>query len=132
LGIEVPIAAVALGATIIEKHFTINREMDGPDHKASLEPDELKEMVKSIRNISNALGSGQKKPSGSELKNREIARKSIHIKNARSQGHILTENDLIMKRPGNGISPMVWRSIIGKSLRVDVQDDHLLLETDIK
>ena len=132
LGIEVPIAAVALGATIIEKHFTINREMDGPDHKASLEPDELKEMVKSIRHISNALGSGQKKPSESELKNREIARKSIHIKKALSQGHILTEDDLIMKRPGNGISPMVWRSIIGKSLRVDVQDDHLLLETDIK
>ena len=132
LGFVASLTSVALGACIIEKHFTINREMDGPDHKASLEPDELKEMVKSIRHISNALGSGQKKPSESELKNREIARKSIHIKKALSQGHILTEDDLIMKRPGNGISPMVWRSIIGKSLRVDVQDDHLLLETDIK
>ena len=117
LGIEVPIAAVTLGATIIEKHFTLNRNLPGPDHVASLEPDELKSMVDAIRNIELATsGNGIKEPSESEMNNIAIARKSIHIANDLSQGHIITENDLITLRPGDGISPMTWESIIGKKL----------------
>jgi N,N'-diacetyllegionaminate synthase len=120
LGIEVPIAAVTLGATIIEKHFTLNRNLPGPDHVASLEPDELKSMVEAIRNIELAIsGSGIKEPSESEMKNIAIARKSIHISNDLSKGHIITESDLIALRPGDGISPMDWASIIGKKLTVN-------------
>jgi N-acetylneuraminate synthase/N,N'-diacetyllegionaminate synthase len=120
LGIEVPIAAVALGATIIEKHFTLNRNLPGPDHVASLEPDELKSMVQAIRNIELATsGNGIKEPSESEMKNIDIARKSIHIANDLSNGHIITESDLIALRPGGGISPMAWESIIGKRLSVN-------------
>jgi N-acetylneuraminate synthase/N,N'-diacetyllegionaminate synthase len=116
LGIEVPIAAVALGAKVIEKHFTLDKNMDGPDHKASLDPMELKQMVKSIRNIERALsGSGIKEPSDSELKNIQIARKSIHINKSLEKGHIITKEDLIMMRPGDGISPMKIQLVIGKT-----------------
>lgn len=120
LGIEVPIAAVALGAVIIEKHFTLDRNLPGPDHVASLEPMELKQMVDAIRNIELAVsGSGVKAPSESELKNIAIARKSIHLNNDLPKGHIITENDIIALRPGDGISPMEWNNIIGKELTTD-------------
>lgn len=116
LGIEVPIAAVALGAKVIEKHFTLDKNMDGPDHKASLDPMELKQMVKSIRNIEKAIsGSGIKEPSNSELKNIQIARKSIHINKSLEKGQIITKEDLIMMRPGDGISPMKIQLVIGKT-----------------
>ena len=121
LGIEVPIAAVALGATVIEKHFTLDRNLPGPDHRASLEPSELKAMVKAIRNIELAIsGNGVKKPSSSELKNKEIARKSIHTTRDLKKGTILGEEDLIPLRPGDGISPMKWTEIIGKTLVHDL------------
>jgi N-acetylneuraminate synthase/N,N'-diacetyllegionaminate synthase len=120
LGIEVPIAAVALGAVLIEKHFTLDRNLPGPDHLASLNPDELKSMVQSIRNIELAIsGNGIKTPSESEINNIAIARKSIHITNDLPSGHIITESDLIALRPGDGISPMVWETIIGKKLTVN-------------
>lgn len=115
LGIEVPIAAVALGAKVIEKHFTLDRRLPGPDHSASLEPDELKEMVKAIRNIEMAIsGSGKKEPSSSELKNKVVARKSIHTSRALKVGELIKEDDLIALRPGNGISPMEWNNVIGR------------------
>jgi N,N'-diacetyllegionaminate synthase len=117
LGIEIPTAAVALGAKIIEKHFTLDRTLPGPDHAASLEPDELKAMVKSVRNIELAIsGSGIKKPSESEIKNITIARKSIHLNKNLSKGHIICDEDIIALRPGDGISPMEWNTIIGKKL----------------
>jgi N-acetylneuraminate synthase/N,N'-diacetyllegionaminate synthase len=117
LGIEIPIAAVAMGAKIIEKHFTLDRTLPGPDHLASLEPYELKAMVKAIRNIESALsGNGIKKPSQSEIKNIENARKSIHLRKNLSKGSIIYEDDIIALRPGKGISPMEWNSIIGKKL----------------
>ena len=115
LGIEVPIAAVALGASVIEKHFTLDRNLPGPDHRASLEPDELKAMVTAIRNIEKAIsGHGRKEPSASELPNKPIARKSIHLSKPVIAGAELTEEDLIPLRPGNGISPMYWNSVIGR------------------
>jgi N-acetylneuraminate synthase/N,N'-diacetyllegionaminate synthase len=117
LGIEVPIAAVALGATVIEKHFTLDRNLAGPDHKASLEPNELKEMVIAIRNIEKAIGgNGRKEPSKSEQKNIAIARKSIHLKNDILSGVVITEEDLIALRPGDGISAMEWNSVVGKRM----------------
>jgi sialic acid synthase SpsE len=117
LGIEVPIAAVALGAKVIEKHFTLDRNLPGPDHKASLEPQELKAMVTSIRNIELAIsGSGIKEPSPSEAKNKEVARKSIYLNKDLSEGHIISEEDLIALRPAEGISPMEWQNVIGKKL----------------
>lgn len=132
LGIEVPIAAVALGATCIEKHFTLSRSMDGPDHKASLEPGELSAMVKAVRNIETAIsGSGLKEPSPSEIKNKEIARKSIHLKKDLPKGHILTVADLIMKRPGNGISPMNIAMVLGKKLTQDLPSDTMLEFKDL-
>jgi N,N'-diacetyllegionaminate synthase len=132
LGIEVPIAAVALGATVIEKHFTLNRNLAGPDHKASLEPDELKAMVKAIRNTEKAIsGSGRKEPSNSELKNKEIARKSIHLARGLAKGTALTEEDLIPLRPGNGISPMEWSNIIGRKLKVDKAGFEMLNWSDL-
>lgn len=112
-GIEVPIAAVALGAIVIEKHFTLDKNMEGPDHKASLEPDELKAMVSAIRNIEQALGSGHKTISESERKNIEIARKSIVAARPIEAGEMLTEENLTVKRPGNGISPMRWNEVVG-------------------
>jgi len=126
LGIEVDIAAVALGASIIEKHFTLDCNMEGPDHKASLEPDQLKKMVISIRNIEKALGDGIKKPSKSELTNIQIVRKSIIAKIKIKKGEILNENNLTVKRPGGGISPMKWDEIIGTKAIKDYNEDELL------
>lgn len=131
LGIEVPIAAVAMGATIIEKHFTLDKDLPGPDHKASLDPIELKAMVQAIRNIEKALGDGLKKPSPSESKNMVIARKSIHLIADLSKNHVLHENDLIMKRPGDGISASLISQIIGKKLKSDLSKDHKLNWEDI-
>jgi N,N'-diacetyllegionaminate synthase len=126
LGIEVPIAAVALGAKVIEKHFTLDKTMEGPDHKASLEPDELKAMIKAIRNIEVALGSSIKKPTKSELKNRDIARKSIVAKQNIKKGEVLTEENITVKRPSNGISPMRWDEIIGTIAQRDYKEDELI------
>jgi len=126
IGIEVPIAAVAMGATIIEKHFTLDKNMEGPDHKASLEPDELKAMVTAIRNIEKALGNGIKKPSPSELKNKPIARKSIVAARNIRKGESFTEENLTAKRPGTGISPMRWDEIIGQIAQKDYEEDELI------
>ena len=122
LGIEVPIAAVALGAKVIEKHFTLDRNLKGPDHKASLEPNELKEMVNSIRNIEKAIsGNGIKEPSSSETKNIHIARKSIHLSRDLKSGSVITEKDIISLRPGDGICTMNWKKIIGKTVNSDIK-----------
>lgn len=125
-GIEVPIAAVAMGASVIEKHFTLGRTMEGPDHKASLEPDELKAMVIAIRNIEKALGDGIKKASPSELKNIVIARKSIVAARPIKIGETFTKINLAIKRPGNGINPMRWDEIIGKKASRDYAEDDLI------
>ena len=125
-GIEVPIAAVAMGACVIEKHFTLDRNMEGPDHKASLEPEELKKMVQSIRNIEMALGSGHKVVSPSEKKNIEIARKSIVAARDIAKGEILSENNLTVKRPGNGISPMRWNDVVGTIAVRDFSEDEVI------
>ena len=126
LGIEVDIAAVAMGACCIEKHFTLDKTMEGPDHKASLEPDELKAMVKAIRNIELALGNGIKKPSKSESKNISIARKSIVAKVEIKKGEIFSTNNLAVKRPANGINPMRWDEIIGTVATKDYKEDELI------
>lgn len=126
LGIEVPIAAVAMGAQIIEKHFTLDRNMDGPDHSASLEPDELKDMVDSVRNIEKALGSPEKKVSKSEKENISAARKSIVAKKEIKKGDLLTEENITSKRPGTGISPMKWESVIGTRAVRDFLEDELI------
>ncbi len=131
LGIEIPIAAVALGAEIIEKHFTLDKTLEGPDHKASLEPDELIKMVSAIRNIEKALGDGIKKPSPSEIKNIAIARKSIHLKHDMMQGQMISKDDIIMKRPGDGISPMKMNEVIGKKMNANFSADHKLALSDI-
>ena len=131
LGIEVPIAAVALGAVVIEKHFTLDRRLPGPDHAASLEPFELKAMVAAIRNIERALGSEKKEPTPSELKNLTVARKSIHLARALPAGSLLHANDLEMKRPGDGISPMKLKTVIGRKIKYDLPADHKLSERDI-
>lgn len=123
-GIEVPVAAVALGATVIEKHFTLDKNMEGPDHKASLEPEELKAMVSAIRNIEQALGSGHKTISESERKNIEIARKSIVAACSIKAGELLTEENLTVKRPGNGISPMRWNEVIGSVAVKDYDEEE--------
>lgn len=125
-GIEVPIAAVALGATVIEKHFTLDKTMEGPDHKASLEPNELKAMVDAIRNIEQALGDGHKHVSPSERKNMDIARKSIVAARDIRKGEVLTEENITTKRPGNGISPMRWDSVIGTTAIRDFGYDELI------
>jgi sialic acid synthase SpsE len=127
-GIEVPVAAVALGATVIEKHFTLDRNMEGPDHKASLEPEELKQMVNAIRNIELALGDGIKAPSPSETKNIAIARKSLVAAQSLPAGKIIAEEDMKIKRPGTGISPMQIYEIIGKKLVLPVEEDQVLTE----
>lgn len=126
LGIEVPIAAVAMGATVIEKHFTLDKTMKGPDHKASLEPDELIAMVKAIRHIQEALGDGQKIAASSEVKNMDIARKSIIAKTSIKKGELLTEENLTVKRPGNGISPMKWFEVIGRMAVRDFDEDEMI------
>ncbi len=125
-GIEVPIAAVALGANVIEKHFTLDRTLPGPDHKASLEPNELKAMVDAIRNIEQALGDGQKHVSASEEKNMAIARKSIVAAKDIKRGELLTEENLTTKRPSSGISPMRWEEVIGTKAIRDFAEDELI------
>jgi N,N'-diacetyllegionaminate synthase len=126
LGIEVDIAAVAMGASCIEKHFTLDKTMDGPDHKASLEPEELKAMVSAIRNIEKALGSNEKKPSPSEIVNIDIARKSIVASQSIKKGDKLTSENITTKRPGSGINPMQWDKIIGTPSKKDYQMDDLI------
>ncbi len=125
-GIEVPIAAVAMGACVIEKHFTIDHTMDGPDHKASLEPNELKAMVQAIRNIQQSLGDGVKRPSNSEVKNIEVARKSIVASCAIKIGEIFSINNITVKRPGTGISPMRWDEVVGKYARKNYLMDEVI------
>jgi N,N'-diacetyllegionaminate synthase len=126
LGIEVPIAAVALGASVIEKHFTLDRNMQGPDHKSSLEPNELKAMVKAIRNVEKALGDGIKKPSPSEIKNKIIVRRSIVAKRNIKRGEIFNEENITAKRPATGISPMRWYEILGKTATRDYKEDEII------
>lgn len=123
-GIEIPIAAAALGACVIEKHFTLDRSMKGPDHKASLEPDELATMVRTVRNVESALGNGVKLPTASELKNCAIVRKSIVAACPIRTGDRLTENNLTVKRPGTGISPMQWDAILGSTAQRDYEPDE--------
>lgn len=125
-GIEVPIAAVALGATVIEKHFTLDNNLPGPDHKASLEPQQLKAMVDAIRHIEQALGNGVKQISESERKNIAIARKSIVAASEIKKGELFTEENLTVKRPGGGISPMKWDEVIGTTATRDYQPDELI------
>jgi len=125
-GIEIPIAAVALGATVIEKHFTLDKNLEGPDHKASLEPDELKAMVQAIRNIEKALGDGEKRLSRSEAGNKHVARKSIVAASNIKAGEVLTESNITVKRPGNGINPMRWHEILGTKAIRDFQEDELI------
>lgn len=125
-GIEVPIAAVALGAQIIEKHFTLDCAMTGPDHKASLEPTELKSMVEAIRNIEQALGDGHKKRTESEKENCKVARKSIVAKCPIRKGEVFSKENLTVKRPGDGISPMKWYDVIGKTAAFDFETDELI------
>ena len=126
LGIEVPIAAVALGATVIEKHFTLDRNMEGPDHKASLEPNEFKSMVSAIRNIEKALGTGNKVASPSETENKDIARKSIVASRMIKKGEVFSKENITTKRPGSGISPMKWYNVIGTVAKRDFQEDELI------
>lgn len=125
-GIEVPIAAVALGAAVIEKHFTLDRTMEGPDHKASLEPDELEAMIRAIRNIEKAMGDGIKAPSESEKANIAVVRKSIIAADSIRAGDILTEENLTTKRPGTGISPMRWNEVLGTRAVRDFEEDELI------
>jgi N,N'-diacetyllegionaminate synthase len=126
LGIEIPIAAVALGATVIEKHFTLNRGMEGPDHNASLEPHELNEMVRSIRNIETALGDGLKRPTATELKNSKSIRKSIVAINKIKKGEAFSIHNIGAKRPGTGISPMKWNDLLGKKSTKSYDVDELI------
>ena len=126
LGIEIPVAAVALGATVIEKHFTLDRTLPGPDHRASLEPHELKSMVTAIRNIEKSIGDGVKNPSLSEAKNIPIARKSIVAKKPIKKGERFSKSNLTVKRPGTGISPMLWDEILGRSSNDNYKVDDLI------
>lgn len=125
-GIEIPIAAVALGATVIEKHFTLDRNLPGPDHKASLEPHELKAMVEGIRNVERALGDGVKRPSPSELKNKPIARKSLVAIRPIRAGETFSAENMAAKRPGTGLSPMRWDEVIGRTAIKDFAVDELI------
>ena len=126
LGIEVDIAAVAIGASCVEKHFTLNRKMQGPDHKASLEPHQFKAMVKAIRNVERALGSHVKKASKSELQNIQVVRKSIVAKTKIKKGDVLSKNNLTVKRPGRGISPMKWNEILGTRAKKNYNEDDMI------
>lgn len=126
IGIEVPIAAVAMGATVIEKHFTLNRNMSGPDHKASIEPQQLKSMVKAIRNIELAIGDGIKTCSDIERANIIVARKSIVAKKHIAQGEIFTEDNITTKRPGNGVSAMKWFEVLGQKAIRNFEEDELI------
>lgn len=126
LGIEVPVAAVAIGAKVIEKHITLDKNMEGPDHKTSLEPEELKAMVKAIRNIEKALGDGIKRPSKSELKNKTIVRKSIVAARNIKKGEVFSEDNLAIKRPGTGIPPIRWDKVIGVNAKKNFKKDELI------
>jgi sialic acid synthase SpsE len=126
LGIEVAIAAAALGASVIEKHFTLDRGLPGPDHKASLEPLELKAMIAAIRNIERALGDGIKRPSESESKNKSIARKSLVAAMPIRAGELFNDSNLAVKRPGTGLSPMLWDEVVGRTAARDFSRDELI------
>nr|WP_298006710.1 N-acetylneuraminate synthase [uncultured Flavobacterium sp.] len=128
VGIEIPVAAVALGAAVIEKHFTLDKNMEGPDHKASLDPVELKQMVFAIRNVESGLGNGIKERTESEKKNITVARKSIVAKRAIAKGEILSDTNITVKRPGNGISPMKWYEVLGRKADKDYAEDQLISE----
>lgn len=130
VGIEIPIAAAALGAAVIEKHFTLDKSMEGPDHAASLEPGELAEMVKAVRNIEKALGDGRKHRTASEEKNCAAARKSIVARRDIKKGEQFTQENLTVKRPGNGVSPMRWYELLGKAAEEDYQTDEIIKITD--
>ena len=125
-GSEVAVAAVALGAAVLEKHFTLDRNLPGPDHKASLEPDELKAMVQAIRNIEKALGNGIKRPSPSEVKNKSIARKSLVATQPIKKGELFSADNITAKRPGVGISPMRWDEVLGQVAQKDYEKDDLI------
>jgi N,N'-diacetyllegionaminate synthase len=126
LGIELSLAAIALGVSVIEKHFTLDKNMPGPDHKASLEPPEFSLMVAAIRHIESALGDGIKKPRGKELSNIDIVRKSIIAARNIKKGEVLSEANLTVKRPGNGINPMEWDKILGQRAKKSFQEDELI------
>ena len=126
-GIEVPIAAVAMGAVVIEKHFTLDKNMEGPDHKASLEPAELATMVSAIRNVERAMGTGIKNPFPSEVENQAVARKSIVASKEIKKGEVLSYENLTVKRPGTGISPMQWYHVVGTKARRDFQKDEMIV-----
>lgn len=130
-GLEIPVAAVASGACVIEKHFTLDRNMDGPDHKASIEPDELKQMVSMIRHVELAIGDGVKRVSASEEKNKDIARKSIIAKTAIKAGDTFTEDNITTKRPGSGINPMRWFDLLGKQAKHDYEEDYLIEKDEL-
>lgn len=130
-GLEIPVAAVARGACVIEKHFTLSREMEGPDHKASIEPDELKQMVDMIRHVEVSIGDGVKKVSASEAKNQDIARKSIIAAKAIRVGDEFTEENVTTKRPGNGINPMRWFDLLGKKAKHDYEEDYLIEKDEL-
>jgi sialic acid synthase SpsE len=125
-GIEVAIAAVALGARVIEKHFTLDRTLPGPDQKASLEPDELAAMVTAIRNVEQAIGDGSKTPTASEAKNRPIVRKSLVASRSIRAGEVFSEANLAIKRPGTGVSPMRWDDVVGRKAVRDFAPDELI------
>ena len=125
-GIEIPVAAVALGAEIIEKHFTLDKNMEGPDHKASLEPDELKRMVNAIRNIEKAMGNGVKRPSSSEEKNKSISRKSLVAARPIKKGERFSADNVTTKRPGTGISPMRWDEVVGRVAQINYKEDDMI------
>lgn len=131
-GIEIPVAAVAIGAVMIEKHFTTDCNLPGPDHKASLEPGELARMVSNIRNVEMAMGDGIKQPSASEFRNLPVARRSIHLAESRPAGHCIAENDLVMKRPGDGISPMLIDEVIGRKLKINLEKETMLTWEDLQ
>ncbi|MCK5514047.1 MAG: N-acetylneuraminate synthase family protein, partial [Deltaproteobacteria bacterium] len=120
------LAAVAMGASVIEKHFTLDNSLPGPDHKASLEPQELKDLVKAIRNIENALGDGIKRPSRSEMNTKIIVRKSIVAATDIKKGELLSQHNLTVKRPGNGISPLKWNEVVGKKAARNFKKDNLI------
>lgn len=131
-GITIPIAAAALGATVIEKHFTLDKTLPGPDHKSSLEPDELREMIKAIRNTELSIGDGIKKPEEAEIKNMTVARKSIVAKRDIKAGEILTKENISLKRPGDGIQPKYFNTIIGTSVKKDIKKDSTLKWSDME
>ena len=130
-GLEIPVAAVARGACVIEKHFTLSREMEGPDHKASIEPDELKQMVDMIRHVEVSIGDGVKKVSASEAKNQDIARKSIIASAKIKAGDVFTEENVTTKRPGSGINPMRWFELLGRRAKHDYEEDYLIEKDEL-